>query len=286
MRISLVLFALQMSLATAWAQPAQSTQFPQLPQCTAVAGWQQQGPNRTFETDSLFEYMDGNSEGYFLYGFVVMKGITCQSGDRTMVIDISEMSDPEHAYGMFTATVDRRRPIEQIGMAGQVTPRRAMFAKDKYYVELAADPEGDHTAAIRAYMAILEKNVSGRTTLPEALDWFPTEGLVAGAVRLVPESVLGIRLLRSGYVGQYEFGNAFVVHESSPETAGQVMEKLKARFGQTTPAQIADEGFTGTDKYLGGMCVFRKGSYLGGFSGLKGGHDGVAEAITLAAGLK
>jgi hypothetical protein len=277
MKILILVFAFLMSLGTAWAQ---------LPECTAVAGWKQQGPTRSFTTDTLFEYMDGNSEGYFLYGFVVMKGITCQSGERTIDIDVSEMADPEYAYGMFTATVDRRRPTEKVGTEGQVTPRRAIFAKDRYYVELAANPEGDHTPSLRAYMAILDKNISGSTTLPAALDWFPKDELVAESVRLVPESVLGVRLLRKGYVGQYSFGRGFVVQEASPEAAADVMAKLKARFGQTTPQSIADEGFTGTDKYLSGVCVFRKGRYVGGYANLQAGRDGVAEAVKLAAGLK
>jgi hypothetical protein len=258
----------------------------QLPQCAAVSGWQQQGPNRTFESDSLFEYMDGNSEGYFLYGFVRMNGLTCQSGANTIVIDVSEMTNPEYAYGMFSSTVDPRLPVEKIGTSGQVTPRRAIFAKDKYFVELAANPEGDYTPTLRAFIAILDGSISGSTSLPPALDWFPSEDLVPRSVRLVPESVLGLRLLKAGYVGQYSYGKAFIVQEASPETASEVMAKLKARFGQTAPAAVADEGFTGTDKYLGGLCMFRKGRWIGGVANLPAGRDGVAESAKLAAGLK
>jgi hypothetical protein len=257
----------------------------QLPQCTAVSGWQQQGPNRTFESDNLFEYMDGNSEGYFLYGFVRMNGLTCKSGPATIVIDISEMSNPEYAYGMFCSTVDPRRPEEKIGTSGQIGPRRAIFAKDKYFVELAADPEGDYTATLRAFVAILEGNISGSTSLPPALSRFPVEDLVPRSVRLVPESVLGLRLLKAGYIGQYSYGKAFIVQEASPESAAQVIVKLKERFGQTSPATIADEGFTATDKYLGGLCMFRKGRWIGGVANLQAGRDGVAESVKLAAGL-
>lgn len=258
--------------------------FAQLPQCTAVPGWQQQGSTRAYRADNLFEYMDGNSEGYLLYHFVEMKGISCQSGAITIVIDISEMETPEYAYGMFTATRDPRLPVEKIGMAGQVTPRKAFFAKDKYYAELGANPEGDHTASLRAFMAIIEKKISGQTELPEIPNWFPKEDLLtADSIRLVPESVLGLRLLKSGYVGQYNFGKGFLVHESSPEAAVQLMNKLRERFGQTTPAKIADEAFTARDKYLDGMCIFRKGSYVGGFANLKPGRDGAPEAAKLAA---
>jgi len=51
----------------------------QAPDCGLLAGWVQQGPARTFAADNLFEYMDGNAEGYLLYHFVQMHGVNCQS---------------------------------------------------------------------------------------------------------------------------------------------------------------------------------------------------------------
>jgi hypothetical protein len=258
--------------------------YAQLPQCGAIAGWQQQGSNRAYTSDDLYEYMNGNSEGYFIYRFVNMKGLTCKSGDSAIVIDISEFEDPEYAYGMFTSTRDPRKPEEKIGTAGQVTPRRVIFVKDKYYVELGANPEKDFTPELRAYMAAIEKNISGQTALPEAIGWFPKEGLESA--RLVPESVLGLRLLKRGYVGQYDFGKGFIVKEATAEAAAQVMEKLRTRFGQTSPASVADEAFTTTDKYLNGLCVFRKGNYISGFADLKAGRDGIAESSRLASSIK
>jgi hypothetical protein len=258
----------------------------QMPPCTAVPGWTQQGEPRSFTADNLFEYMDGNSEGYFLYHFVAMKGITCQSGDVTLNIDISEFEDPEFAYGMFTSTRDPRLPTEKLGVNGQVTPRKGFFTKDKYYVEISANPEGDHSAAVRAFLSIIEKNIQGRTTLPDAFGWFPTENLTPDSIRLVPESVLGLRLLKSGYIAQYQAGKGFLVRESSPDAAAQVFTKLRERFGQTSPATIADEAFTAHDKYLNGLCVFRKGAFIGGFADLPEGRTGVAEAEKLAANVK
>jgi hypothetical protein len=258
--------------------------YAQLPQCGAVAGWQQQGANRAFTSDDLYEYMNGNSEGYFIYRFVAMKGITCRSGESTIVIDISEFEDPEYAYGMFTSARDPRKPEETIGTAGQVTPRRVIFVKDKFYVELGANPEKDFTPELRTYMAAIEKNISGQVALPEAIGWFSKEGLESA--RLVPESVLGLRLLKRGYIGQYDFGKGFIVKEASPETATKVMEKLRARFGQTAAVSVGDEAFTATDKYLNGLCVFRKGNYIGGFADLKSGRDGIAESSRLAGSIQ
>lgn len=252
--------------------------------CSLVPGWQQKGPARSYDSESLFEYMDGNSEGYLIYGFKRMEGVTCESGGDSILIDISEMTDPDAAYGIFAANRDPNKPDEPIGMAGQIVPRRAVFCKDKYYVELAANPDKDHTPALRAFVAALEKRISGRTSLPEAISWFPREKLTS--VRLIPESVLGMRALKRGYVAQYEFGKAFLVTETSPETAAGVMAKLRERIAQTQPAKVADDSFQVSDKYLGRLCFFRKGRYVGGYANVAEGQDPAALATALAARLK
>jgi len=255
----------------------------QKPDCSLVAGWQQKGPARTFTADKLYDYMNGNSEGYLIYQFVRMNGVTCTSSDTTIVFDVSEMASADAAYGIFVSNRDPRQKTEKIGMAGQVLPQRAIFAKDKYFVELAASPAGDHSAVLRSFATAMEKRIEGRTTLPAALAWFPSEGLDADAIRLVPESVLGLRMLKRGFVAPYTSGKAFVVEEASAASAASVFERLKARIGETTPVKIAEEAFQATDRYLGKLCVFRKGRYLAGFANLKPEDDAVARAQSLAA---
>ena len=209
--------------------------------CHFVPGWQQSGTKREFTADNLYEYMDGNAESYLLYGFVRMQGITCTSGEKKLVIDVSEMEDSDLAYGMFASNSDPNQPIANIAMGGQVQPRRASFAKGKYYVEIAASPEGDHSAALQAFYGKMAALVEGRSTPPEALDWFPKENLAS--LRLVPESVLGLRQLKRGYVAKYAQGQAFIVLEASPESAAEVFKKLQARFPDAAPAKVADEAF-------------------------------------------
>jgi hypothetical protein len=253
----------------------------QTPDCSLVPGWTGQGAARSYVAENLFEYMDGNAEGYLIYGFVKMQGLNCQSGEDTIIFDVSEMADAESAYGIFSANRDPRSPTEKIGMGGQIVPRRAIFAKDKYYVEIAISK--DAPEVLRAFSRAIENRIPGRTELPEALAWFPAGKLAPGTVRLVPESVLGLRLLKRGYITQYEYGKAFIVAETSPETAAEVLKKLRTRIGETQPARVADEAFQATDRYLGRLCFFRKGRYVAGFAGLADGQDAVALGTVLAA---
>ncbi len=254
------------------------------PACSLVPGWTQDGKPRVFTPDNLFEYMDGNAEGYILYNFQEMRGVTCKRGGVTFVIDVSDMGDADFAFGMFSSTRDLRQPPYAVGMGGQIVPRRLILAKGKYYAEIAADPDVDHTEALKAWAAALDKSIEDATEPPAALKWFPTTGLQS--LRLVPESVLGLRALRRGYLAQYEFGKGFVAFEESAETASGVMKKLRDRFSETiAAATVGDEAFQANDKYLGRLCIFRIGRHIGGYA-VTGAGDPVVLASELAAQVK
>jgi hypothetical protein len=274
LRLALFLFACAV-VAAPWALAAE------VANCALVPGWRQEGAFRRFTTDNLYEYMDGNSESYFAYGFIQMRGVTCKSGENTLVIDISEMVDADAAYGIFSGNRDPAHPLEKIGMGGQIMPRRGTFAKGNYYVEISATPDLDHAPELTAFISAMEKLLDGRTTPPEALNWFPPEKLVS--TRLIPQSVLGVRLLKRGYVAQYDAGKAFLVLEASPESAAAVMNKLRERYPSAQAAQVADEALQLQDKYLGGVCFFRKGKYIGGYANMPDGTAATAASTVLAA---
>jgi hypothetical protein len=275
-KLSLALVALLCALLAAPFAPA-----TEVASCALVPGWRQEGALRHFTADNLYEYMDGNAESYLVYGFTQMQGVTCKSGEETLVIDISEMVDADAAYGIFSANRDPSHLLEKLGMGGQVMPRRGTFAKGKYYVEISAAPDIDHTLSLTAFVTALEKRLEGSSTPPEALTWFSPDKLVNA--RLIPESVLGVRVLKRGYVAQYDQGKAFVVLETSPQSAVAVMAKLRQRYPSAQAAQVADEALQLQDKYLGGVCFFRKGKYIGGYSNMPDGPLATAAAATLAA---
>ncbi|MDR3717682.1 MAG: hypothetical protein P4K98_02700 [Bryobacteraceae bacterium] len=257
----------------------------QAPDCAIAPGFKQDGEAREFNTETLYNYMDGNSEGYFLYNFVLMRGVTCKNGALSLVLDVSEFQDDELAYGMFTSNVDARLPRANLGAAGQVTAAKAIFVKGKYFVEISMEPQGDHAAALEAAAKAMEPRVPGSVSAPKELNLFPKEGLQPGSPRLIPQSVLGLRMLKRGYLGVYGNGRLFFVSEASPDAAKALFEKLKARFAPAGPAQAGEEAYTGDDRLLGKFCLFRKGARVGGFVSAIEGADPAKLAAAFAAGL-
>ncbi len=245
------------------------------PTCEVMPGWTQDGVSRMYEGDKLFDYMDGNSEGYFVYGFVRMNGVTCAQAGQKVLIDISEMQDEESAYGIFCANRDVKLPAERIGAGAQIVPRKAILVKGKYFVEIAAQAQGDSTDLLRKTAMAFAAQIMGSASIPEQIGWFPTEGLTEGPPRLVPESVLGIRLLKRGYVARYGSAKAFVVTEASDDAAKQVLDKLRSRFGTAEPATLGDEAFQTKDKYLGQLCIARRGRRIVGYASVPAESDPV-----------
>jgi Family of unknown function (DUF6599) len=252
--------------------------------CHFAPGWEQSGQKRQYTADNLYDYKDGAAEGYLIFGFSRMTGITCKSGQDTLDIDVSEMSDPEAAWGILATNLAPDQPIEKLGMAGQIGPQSAAFAKGKYYVELvevAADPQSDHSALLRIFTQNLLTSLDGTNAQPEALAWFPAGN--SSPVRVVPESVLGLKELKRGYVAKYAQGQAFIVQEASAEVAGQVFQRLQRHFADPKSASIGNESFRTSDKYLGALCIFRKGRFLAGFTNSLHEDEAVQQAGRLVA---
>jgi len=250
--------------------------------CHLVPGWEQSGPSRAYTAENLFDYRDGAAEGYLIFSFVRMQGIDCKSGATTLAIDVSDMTDADFAYGMFSSNRDPNQPIAKIGMGGQLMPQSLIFAKGNYFVEIVendGNPAGDQSATLQAFATKMDSLLEGRSTPPEELKWFPTENQVS--IRMVPESVLGLRILKRGYVAKYKEGQAFVVPFESPESASDVMKKLRDRYSDASPAQLGDEAFQAKVPYLECLCIFRKGRYIAGFTNLSDPQHATNEAAKL-----
>jgi hypothetical protein len=252
--------------------------------CHFAPGWEQSGAIRHFDSSNLYDYKDGSAEGYLIFGFVSMSTIDCRSGANTLAIDVSEMAGDDAAYGVFAANLDPAQSITRVGMGGQIQAQSASLAKGKYYVEIvetAADPSVDDSATMRAFATAIDARLEGRASPPEPLQWFLQQNLIS--TRIVPESVLGLRELKRGYVARYQLGQAFIVLEDSPEAAAQTFKSLRTYFSGAAPAQIGDEAFEIKAQYLDGVCIFRKGRILAGYANLPTPQQAATQATALAA---
>src|SRR5215469_11968315 len=150
--ICMIFFWFWLSVAGAAQTSAAPASSPPYLDCHFAPGWEQSGPIRDYAPDNLYDYKDGAAEGYLIYRFVRMRGIDCRSGSTTLAIDVSDMTDADSPYGMFSANRDPKEPIANIGMGGQVLPQSLLFAKGRYFVEIVeTDGNSNQAESLKAF---------------------------------------------------------------------------------------------------------------------------------------
>ena len=225
---------------------------------------------------TLYEYINGQAEGYLSYGFRALASATYLQGGDSVVVDVYDMGAPIRAFGVYSTF---RSPANEFLEIGRECIRLAdglMFWKGRMAVQVSADfadeARGEKAALAAAKAAAARIEDSGEGL--EVLELLPPEGRVEASATYVLDGVLGQSFLSNGVVARYRVGSEvcrlFVCQYVSDEAAADAYAKyLNFARAHGEPAE-AEKGreFYGRIKYYGMTAVFRHGRYLAGGTGL------------------
>lgn len=155
-----------------------------------VEGWRAAGPDREYDGQTLFQYIDGGAEVYRAYG---MRRCLARRYERTgepaLLLDLFDMGRPADAFGVFTHDLDGEPA--GIGQDSRFRPGWLTFWQGRFYVSITAEGE---TSAAEAAVRSLGRQVAdvlpregGR---PELVALLPADGLVRGRVRYFRHPVI------------------------------------------------------------------------------------------------
>jgi hypothetical protein len=106
-----------------------------------IDGWTARGDDRTYDRQTIFDYMDGGAEVYLAFDFrEVWSRMYVGPGDREMTLDIFDMGSPDDAFGAFSC--DREDPGAGIGQESEYGGGLLRFWQGRYFVSVTA-PEED-----------------------------------------------------------------------------------------------------------------------------------------------
>ena len=148
-----------------------------------VAGWEVQDSVRTFDRQTIFDYINGAGEVYLSYGFrEVTEHRFQREGSPEITVEIFDMGSTEDAYGVFTYA--RESESEGIGQAYEYRGSVLCFWQDRYYVCVTCY---EQTAETKEVLPELARQISGRLpdggTRPGLVDVLPPEQRVEHSER-------------------------------------------------------------------------------------------------------
>ena len=187
------------------------------------------GP-RVYNSDTLYEKIDGKADFYISSGFEALftqRFISDTDPQICMELYVYDMGRPQNAFSVYS--LQKRADTKDFGAAtiqyGYSTENSLHFVCGGLYVEIVGSSQAvPLQAAMRrtATVAAGELNCE-QTHLTADMDLLDGEGLVQGSVKLYLDDAFGYEKFEGVYTARYNVGNrpatAFVVRTDSAEHA-------------------------------------------------------------------
>ena len=219
--------------ATPPVAPALRAPEQALPSADAVQGWTQAEAPRTYDRDTLYDFMNGAADLYFTYGFESLAVGDYQGpGGGSLRVEIHRTATDADAYGLFAYNA-YGEPLD-LGVQGRWKSKSGLsFWQGRTYVQIAARHAVDD-AALEAFGQAVSALLPTGGTPPEIVAALPGADLEPSSVRffreqmaldnylwLGPENVLGLGPDVEGAVATYELatGRATLLLVTFPDAA-------------------------------------------------------------------
>ena len=221
---------------------------PEISLPSEAAGWMWDEKEMTYNSRTVFDYIDGAAELYLAYGFQNLTVRRFEKSSRPpMTVELYDMASSEDAFGVFS--FERQDEAVGIGQGSEFGGGLLRFWKGKYFVSIYADGEGAGVESAILQMGRATAN-SIPTTGPEPkwVDFIPGKefGLVDKSIRYLKSHVL---LNQRFFIAHQNILNLSRKTEAALAQYlrhGQKVHLLLIRYPDLKEAEDAYQGFMKT----------------------------------------
>jgi hypothetical protein len=245
-----------------------------LPGDSGDPAWKRSSGPEVFDSENLWEYMDGQAQMYLDYGFKLLAtaGYKSPKGSGYVTVEIYQMRSPLHAFGIYAA--ERSPDDHSIGVGevqGSLGEFSLNFWKGAYYVKTTSSKRSTEEKEMLTELAnSVARKIEGDFSEPELFSCFPKKDRVKGSERFIPKNFLGQPYLSNGYRMDYrgEKGSyqVFLAENGSQDEARKSFERygdfLRSENGEISVGS-KNEGYESFSTKEG-KVIFLYGRFLGG----------------------
>ena len=251
-----------------------------LPAAASMNGWQMADGPADYDSDTLYEYLNGGAPLYLKFGFQRMVHVRYQLGDRSLssvTLDVYDMGSDIGAFGLYRS--GRPQGAEVRDWGGEGYRSGTVAAAWKGSVSIHAEADDDRVELIEAMEDLVAKvtnGVVGCTSLPQIIGLLPRDGLVPWSERIVAEDLMSHAFLPGGVLATYRVGGdegtVFFSDLAGEPAVTEAMAELRTHHDQWGEIvddidSIGDGGFRFSDPGLGSGAVVSTGFFVVGVHG-------------------
>ena len=267
MRIIIFIVALALAKTTAAQTPAEiKSKLPQL------AGWRIDETMEVFDSDNLYERINGAAPGYFLYNF---KELTCfeyhqtGAGDNPPYISIQvyRHATREDAFGIYASERPSKTNFLTIGAEGYQEGSMLNFFVDDLYIKMESPSDEEGVAkAIQQIASEFGRNINPQPVFPKQLQMFPAENKIPHSELYISKGFLGHEFLNKAFIANYQVAGKkyqlFIMDAGSIDQAKATLERYLQFTKQNL--RLREGRLTIKDRFNGDLECLWKGRYIWG----------------------
>lgn len=142
-----------------------------------INGWTAKGEDEVYDSETIFDYIDGAGEVYRSYNFrQLLARRFAKEGQPDIVADLFDMAEAKDAFGVFTH--DLEGDDAGIGQGSTYNGGLLSFWKDRFFVSLYAEQETeDAREALFALGRKAASSIRKEGKKPEIVSFLPPEKL-------------------------------------------------------------------------------------------------------------
>jgi len=256
-----------------------------------LEGWFIKGAGAIYVSANLFLYINGQAEMYLDYGFQSLRSseYVHEKQQGTIVVDIYDMGDKDHAFGVYGAERDESAQKLDIGAEAYQSGQVLNFWKGPYYVKISVLGKiADAGRVLPLFARAAARTMPGDALPPDRAQRLEQDGLIAGSMKFSPKSFMGHSFLKDTYSAEYTLPDGgrvrmFIADYPGPGQARAAFDKYRdflSRFTSTANPKVYQElpgfgesAFLYADQFGKEHIVVKQGKNLCGASGGKLGNE-------------
>jgi len=172
-----------------------------------IAGWRASGGDQIYDTETIFQYIDGHAEVYLAYGMsrCLARRHSGPTGEPDIVLDLFELGSSADAYGVFTHNRDGDEV--DVGQGALLRTGWLSFWKGRWFGSVYS--EGESESAYDAVIAIARRAadaIAEEGEVPFLVSELPIDGLDERSVRFFHTQEILNSVVYLGFENVLQFG--------------------------------------------------------------------------------
>ena len=238
-----------------------------------IVGWKISKDIQIYNSENLYEYIDGAAELYLSYDFQeLLVAEYANEGGSSVIIEVYRHGTPVHAFGIYS----RERPVDgeylKIGSQGYIEAPVLNFLVGNAYVKMFVyDIKDNVRGVLRTFALKIAESYGGSAELPEILKCFPERGKIANSEKFIANGLLSHEFLHTGFTAGYKDAERefelFIIEGKDSKDCDEMLRQYMKLTGYPWDGFKKDT-CTLPDPYHGSITLSRRGKYIWGVKGL------------------